>query len=81
MKILSPNFVSFCIKQAKISANGVRKIIIIQRLNKIIFTKFGDNIFIKKSFYLSSKCIRIQQFLDIYTRKDLNTKQKIFFAY
>ncbi len=31
------NFVSFCLKQAKISANVVRKIILIQKLNKIIF--------------------------------------------
>ncbi len=30
-------FGSFCLKQAEISANGVRKIIIIQRLNTIIF--------------------------------------------
>ncbi len=32
------NFVSFCLKQVKIFPNGVRKIILIQRLNNIIFS-------------------------------------------
>ncbi len=35
--------VSFCLKQAKISANVVRQIILIQKLNKIIFlAPLGD---------------------------------------
>ncbi len=37
LKKKNQNFVSFCLKQAKISDNCVRKIILIQRLNKIIF--------------------------------------------
>ncbi len=73
---------SFCLKQAQISA----KIILIQRLNKIIFlAPLADifayfkqklrNLFFTenktsyfKQLYLSSKCILIQECLDIYTR-------------
>ncbi len=63
-KINNPNLVSFCIKQAKISANGATKIILIQRLNKIIFLasladifacfkqKLTTFLYILQSFYL-----------------------------
>ncbi len=88
------NFVHFCLIQAKISANGARKIILIERLNKIIFLApladifayfksilmiFSENeTYYFESFYLSSKCILIQEFLDIYTRKP--DKKNHFFA-
>ncbi len=45
----------------KNTANGVKKIILIQSLNKIIFLHIGR--------YLSSKRILIPELVDIYTRK------------
>ncbi len=43
LKKINNNFVSFCLKQAEISDNGARKIILIQRLNKvIILTSLAD---------------------------------------
>ncbi len=78
------------IKQAKISANGARKNILFSLWIKIIFLTSLEgyylqqnvdlNFFFRKEhylkwFYLYSKCILIQECLDIYTwKQDKNTK-------
>ncbi len=59
------NFVSFCLKQATISANGVRKIILIQRLNKIIFLAPLADIFA----YFKQKLTKFWDFF--YRKQDL----------